>query len=262
MIKKILSSWVLLLGLFLFPTLSQGAPLKIGVTAGPHADIMEQIKERAFLQGLSLEIIEFNDFILPNVALAGKELDANSYQHALFLKDQVETRGYDLVSIGKTILLPLGAYSKKIHHLKELKKGDKIALPNDPTNESRALFLLQKEGLLTLKEGVASPSLLDIADNPLELDFIEVEAPQLPRLLEDVVVALINTDWVLVSGLDPNTQIACESLDSPYANVLVVRREDANSPSLQTLLKIYHSPETAEFIQKKFGKAVIPAWID
>jgi D-methionine transport system substrate-binding protein len=240
---------------------AQGTILKIGVTAGPHKEIMEHLKERATSEGLTLEIIEFNDFILPNSALQEKDLDANSYQHLPFLKNQVATRGYDLVSVGPTILLPLGAYSKKISSLNCLKEGDSVAIPNDPTNEGRALLLLQKEGVIKLKETQESLSLLDIIENPKNIKFIEVEAPQLPRVLDDVEAALINTDWVWLAKLDTEkTLLTQEETPSPYANVLVVRAADKNRKEIEQLMSLYHSEDTRRFIEKKFGKAVIPAW--
>ena len=151
--------------------------LKIGVTAGPHADIVNKVKEIAKKQGLNVEIIEFNDFILPNEALASKDIDLNSYQHEAFLIGQAESRGYQLKSIGKTVVMPLGIYSKKIKSLSELpSKGGKITIPNDPTNGGRALKLLAKNQVIELKD-VSNPCVLDITSNPKNITFIEIEAP-------------------------------------------------------------------------------------
>lgn len=237
------------------------AKLKVGVTAGPHADIMAFLKEEGKKEGLEIEVIEFNDFILPNTALSEGDIDANSYQHEPFLKDQNETRGLNLASVAKTILLPLGIYAEKLTDLAVLPYGAKVAIPNDVTNGGRALRLLEKRGLLTLKpEAGLAPSVLDIATNPKHLKIVEVEAPQLPRVLPDVDIAVINTDWVLVSGLDPQKALAKEETSSPYANILVTKACDVDKPEIKKLVSLYHSDGTRKFIQNKFKGAVLPAW--
>ncbi len=234
------------------------APLKVGVTAGPHAIIMEKVKELAKAQGLDIQLIEFNDFILPNTALNDKEIDINSYQHQPFLDEQVKTRGYKIKAAGKTVLMPLGIYSKKINNLCDLKEGAKIAIPSDPTNEGRALELLEKEGLIKLKPST-NPSPLDIIDNPKKLTFLEIEAPQLPRTLDDVDAAVINMDWVLLAGLNPKSALATESKNSPYANVFAIR-DDEDRPEIEKLIKIYQSEPVKKFILERFKGAVLPAW--
>ena len=227
-------------------------------------EILEHLKPIAKEQGFTLKIVEFNDFILPNRALVEGDLDANSYQHQPFLDEQVKERGYKLVSVGKTILLPLGVYTSKkdIHSLSDLKPKAKVAIPNDPTNGGRALLLLAKEGVIKLKPGAGiTPSKLDIAENPKKLKFIELEAPQIPRSLEDVDVGIINTDWALLAGLDPEKDtIAHEGMDSPYANIVVVRTEDKDSATMKQFLAIYQTDDTKAFIKKRFGNAIIPAW--
>lgn len=236
--------------------------ITIGVSPGAHADVMEFVKGLAAKQGLKIKIIEFNDYILPNAALDQGDLDLNSYQHQPFLDEQIKSRNYKLVSIGKTILFPIALYSKKIGSLKDLKDKAKIAIPNDPTNGGRALLLLQKEGLITLKKDAGhTASILDIKDNPKQLKIVEIEAPQVPRALDDVDAAVINTEWALLAGLNPcKDAIAIESTDSPYANVIVARIEDKDNKDLLKFVKIYESPETEEFIKSKFGCAAIPAW--
>ena len=249
--------------LLLSNALFAGETLKIGVTAGPHMEILEHLKPIAKEQGLTLKIIEFNDFILPNRALVEGDLDANSYQHQPFLDEQIRDRGYKLVSVGKTILLPLGIYTKKkgIHCLSDLKPKAKVAIPNDPTNGGRALLLLAKEGVITLKQGAGiTPSRLDIASNPKKLKFIELEAPQIPRSLDDVDIGIINTDWALLAGLNPEDTIAHEGTNSPYANIVVVRTENKNSATVKQFLAIYQTEATKTFIKEKFGNAIIPAW--
>jgi len=234
------------------------ATLKVGVTAGPHAMIMEKVKELAKAEGVDVQVIEFNDFILPNIALNDKEIDMNSYQHQPFLDEQVKTRGYKIKSAGKTVLMPLGIYSKKIKNLTEIKDKSQVAIPNDPTNGGRALKLLEKVGLLKLKP-VENPSILDIVENPKNLKIIEIDAPQVPRTLEDVAAAVINTDWVHVAGLDPQTAIAFEDKNSPYANVIAIRMDETR-PEVTKLIKIYQSEPVKTYINETFKGAIIPAW--
>lgn len=251
-------SLAFLLVILLSPVSAMTASLKVGVTAGPHATIAEKVKDLAKEKGINLEVIEFNDFILPNIALSEGDLDLNSYQHLPFLEEQMASRNYHLKSLGKTVLMPLGIYSQHHKSLKDLQQGAIVAIPSDPTNEGRALKLLEREGLLTLKK-TQNPSLLDIQDNPRKLRLVEIEAPQLPRTLEDVDAAVINTDWILVAGMNPKTALATERKDSPYTNVLVVRQEEKR-PEIDTLLELYHSAPLKDFITKTFKGAVIPGW--
>lgn len=232
---------------------------RIGVTAGPHAEIMQKVKEVAKKQGFDIEITEFNDFILPNQALDQKELDANCYQHEAFLKEQVATRGLALVSVASSVVMPMGAYSKTLKSIEDLQDQATIAIPNDPSNEARALKLLEQQGLLTLKK-VDNPSVADVADNPKRFSILTLEAPQLPRTLEDVDLAVINTDWVLLSGLDFTSALFGEDKKSPYANVIVVRAQDRESKRVKDFVTYYQCDEIKSFIQQRFKGAVIPAW--
>ena len=245
--------------LILSLTSLRAAPLlKIGVTAGPHAIIMEKVKELAKAEGIDVQVIEFNDFILPNVALNDKEIDINSYQHQPFLDEQIKNRGYKIKSAGKTVLMPMGIYSKTLKKLSDLKENSKIVIPSDPTNGGRALKLLEKEGIIKLKPS-DNPSILDIIENPKKIKILEIEAPQVPRALEDVAAAVINTDWVLLAGLDPKTALAIEDKNSPYANVFAIRI-DEKRPEIEKLIKLYQSEAIKNFINDKFKGAVIPAW--
>jgi D-methionine transport system substrate-binding protein len=241
---------------------AQAKPLKIGVTAGPHAEIMEVVKEEANKQGLAIRIIEFSDYVQPNVALAAGDLDANSYQHQPYLDNANADRGYKLVSIAKTVIFPIGIYSKKVKSLDALKEGACIGIPNDPTNGGRALLLLQDKGLIKLKAGVglkATP--LDVAENPKKIRFIELDAAQLPRSLDDTDASAVNTNFAMQAGLDPKRDaIAQESPDSPYANVLVVRAQDKDRPEFAKLVAAYHSQPVKDYIQTKYRGAVIAAW--
>ncbi|MBF5094542.1 MetQ/NlpA family ABC transporter substrate-binding protein [Azospirillum sp. INR13] len=236
--------------------------IKVGVTAGPHAQILEAVKPIAAKDGLDIQILEFTDYVIPNQALAGGDLDANSFQHQPYLDNQVKDRGFDLVSVGKTVVYPIGIYSKKVKSLEELPAGAKFAIPNDPTNGGRVLLLLQAKGLIKLKDGgtlKASP--IDIVENPKKLEIVELDAAQLPRSLDDVTAAAINTNFALEAGIDPvKDAIAREDADSPYANVIVVRKADKDKPWVAKLVKSYNSPEVKEFILTKFKNAVVPAF--
>lgn len=229
---------------------------KLGVTAGPHAMIAEEVAKVAKKDGLNIEVIEFNDFILPNIALSQGDLQANSYQHQPFLDSQIKDRGFALVSVGKTVLMPLGIYSHKIKKICDIKEGAVIGIPNDPTNGGRALLLLEQAGLLKLKKKDL-PGVLDITENPKKLSIRELDAPQLPRSLDDLDAAIINTDWVILAKLDPKTALMTEATDSPYTNVLVVRKENQADEDVKKLVKAYQSPEIKGFVEKKFSGAII-----
>jgi lipoprotein, YaeC family len=242
--------------------LAQDRPLKVGVTAGPHAQIFEQVKKIAARQGLRIQVVEFSDYVQPNAALAAGDLDANSYQHKPYLDQQVADRGYPLVAVGYTVNFPIGVYSKKVRSLKELKAGARFGIPNDPTNGGRVLLVLQDQGLIKLKAGAglkATP--LDVVDNPKKLKFVELDAAQLPRALDDLDAAAINTNYALPAGLNPGKDaIARESAKSPYVNLLAVRTQDRNQPWVAKLVKIYQSDEIRKFIQDEFKGTVIPGF--
>lgn len=247
-----------LLSLFLStPTFA----FKVGVTAGPHAMILEKVKEQAKKQGLEIEVCEFNDFILPNVALDEGSLNANSYQHQPFLDEQLSLKGYKITSVATTVLMPLGVYSEKIKSIDAIPHKAEIAIPNDPSNGGRALKLLAKVGLIKLRQTKNLPSVLDVVENPKQLKIREIEAPQLPRSLKDVTAAVINTDWVLVAKLDPKTAIVTESInDSAYANVIAVQEDKKDTDEVKKFIKAYQSPEIKAYIQAEFKGAVLPAW--
>ena len=236
--------------------------ITVGVTAGPHAQVIDFVAKEAAKQGLKVKVVEFNDYIQPNIALEQKELTANSYQHQPFLDNMVKERGLHLTSIGKTILLPMGLYSNKYKDLTKVPEGASVAIPNDPTNGGRALLLLQQAGLLKLKDGGSPKSTVnDIVDNPKKLQIKELEAAQIARSLNDVDIACVNTNYALASGLNPlKDAVVVESKDSPYANVFVVRDADKDDPTIKKLLSIYQSPETKKFIEDTFKGSIIPAF--
>lgn len=236
--------------------------ITVGVTAGPHAQVMDFVAKEAAKQGLKVKVVEFNDYIQPNIALEQKELTANSFQHQPFLDNMVKERGLKLTSIGKTILLPMGLYSNKYKDLTKVPEGASVAIPNDPTNGGRALLLLQQAGLLKLKDGGSPKSTVnDIVDNPKKLQIKELEAAQIARSLNDVDIACVNTNYALASGLNPlKDAVIVESKESPYANVFVVRDADKDDPTIKKLLSIYQSQETKKFIEDTFKGSVIPAF--
>ncbi len=242
--------------------LGEDKPLRIGVTAGPHAQIFDFVKKIAEKDGLKLQIVEFSDYVQPNAALAAGDLDVNSYQHQPYLDNANKDRGYKLVSIGQTIIFPIGLYSKKFKSLDQIPNGARLALPNDPTNGGRVLLLLQAKGLIKLKpEAGLKATPLDVTDNPKKLKFIELDAAQLPRALDDADVAAVNTNFAIQAGLLPSRDaIAMESLKSPYANVIAVRAADKDSPVLKKLLKAYQSDEVKQFIKTEFKDSVFAAW--
>ena len=239
--------------------LAQDKPIKVGVTAGPHAQIFEQVKKLAEKEGLKIQIVEFSDYIQPNAALAAGDLDANSYQHKPFLDQQVKDRGYKIVNVGYTVNFPIGIYSKKVKHLGELKEGARFGIPNDPTNGGRVLLVLQDLGLIKLKAGAglkATP--LDVVENAKKIKFVELEAAQLPRSLDDLDASAINTNFALSAGLQPNRDaIAQESAKSPYVNLIAVREQDKEKPWVARLVKLYQSEEIRKFLQSEFKGAVL-----
>jgi len=236
--------------------------IKVGVTPGEHAQIMEKVKDVAAKKGLNIEILEFSDYVVPNQALADGDLNANSFQHQPYLDNQIADRGFDLISIGKTITTPMGVYSKKVKNLGELTDGATVAIPNDPTNGGRALLVLAKEGLIKVNPDVglkAGPA--DITENPKNIQFAELDAAQLPRSLDDVDAAVINTNYALEAGLHPKTDaIAIEGQESPYANVIVVRSADKDAAWAKTLVEAYHDDSIKAFINEEFKGALIPSW--
>lgn len=237
-------------------------PLRVGVTAGPHAQVMEKVREIAARGGFSIRIVEFQDYIQPNAALAAGDLDANSYQHQPFLDQQVRDRRLPLVAIGKTLIFPMGIYSRKHRSLADVPQGGRIAIPNDPTNGGRALVLLAANGAFTLREGADfRATVADIAANPRRLRIVELEAAQLPRALDEVEAAAINSNFAIPASLNPvRDAIALESPDSPYANLIVVRQQDREAAWAKRLVEIYQSQEVKDFVATTFQGAVVPAF--
>lgn len=236
--------------------------VRVGVTPGPHAQILEAVKPIAAKNGLDIRIVEFSDYVVPNAALDSGELQANSFQHKPYLDNQKADRGYKIEPVGYTVNFPIGIYSKKHKSWDAVPQGATLSIPNDPTNGGRVLLLLRDKGILKLKDGVGfKPSVADIIDNPKKLKIIEIDAAQTPRTLDDVDVAAVNTNYATQAGLDPvKDAILREDPKGPYANVIAVRAADKDKPWVKTLVQSYQTPEVRDFILAKFKGAVLPAW--
>ncbi|SCY87199.1 MetQ/NlpA family ABC transporter substrate-binding protein [Microvirga guangxiensis] len=251
-----------LLALAALPAAAQTQTIRIGVTPGPHAQILEAVKPIAAQKGLDLKIVEFSDYVVPNEALSSGELEANSFQHQPYLDNQKEARGYKIDTVAQTVNFPIGVYSKKHKAFDALPNGASVAIPNDPTNGGRALLLLQDKGLLKLKDGVGfKPTILDITANTKNLKFTEIDAAQAPRVLDDVDAAVINTNYATQAGLDPvKDALTRENPKGPYVNILAVRTADKDKPWVKALVESYHTPEVKKFVEEKFKGAVLTSW--
>ncbi|WP_099225136.1 MetQ/NlpA family ABC transporter substrate-binding protein [Listeria costaricensis] len=237
--------------------------ITIGVTGGPHQQIAEQVKKMAAKDGLTINVKTFDDYNTPNTALSDGDLDANNYQTIPFLESQEKDKGYDFDIAFKTVAFPMGVYSNSIKDLKNLKKGDKIAVPNDPSNEYRGLKLFEDAGVIKLKDGVEEKATKnDIAENPLDLEVVELEASQIPAQLDEFAAAAINTNFAMGAGLSINEDsIYHEPVkDNPYPNVFVVRSENKDDEVVKTLEKYYHSDEIKQYIEDEFNGSVVPAF--
>jgi D-methionine transport system substrate-binding protein len=236
--------------------------LKVGTISGPETQLMEVAKEVAKTQGLNIKIVEFTDYIEPNSALNDGSIDANMFQHQPFLDQQITDRKYKLVSVAKTFVYPMGVYSKKIKRIQDIANSSIVAIPNDPSNEGRALILLQKAGLIRLNDTAglyATPA--DITENPKKLEFKELDAAQLARSLNDVTIAVINTNFAIPAGLTPTKDaIIHEGRDSLYANIVVIRENETNDPRIKQLISALQSPEVLKKAKELFKGQAIPAW--
>jgi D-methionine transport system substrate-binding protein len=236
--------------------------LSVVATPVPHAQMLEFIKPDLKAQGINLDIIVTEDYNMPNRALAQDEIDANFFQHLPFLEEQIRQFHYRIQDFGAIEIEPMGIYSKKLHSLAALKDHDVVAIPNDPTNEARALLLFQAQGLITLDQSQnVHATIVNIKSNPKNLKFIEVDAAMLPRALDDVAVAAINTNFAMEAKLNPSKDaLALENKDSPYANILAIRIGDENRPDLVALKAALTSEKMREFILKTYKGAILPAF--
>lgn len=234
----------------------------VGVTAGLHEEITELVKEIAAKDGLDVEIKVFSDYVLPNTALVEGDLDLNNFQTQPFLDSFNEDRGEHLISVGDTILNPMGIYSEKYTSLDDIPEGAKFGLPNDPTNNGRALTVLEAAGLITLKDGVGiNATIYDVEKNPKNIEFVELEASQITTQLQELDFAAINTNFALEYGLNPKKDgLFVESSESEFVNKLVVRDGEDKGEDLEKFLKAYQTDEVRDYINEKYDGAVIPGF--
>ena len=247
---------------------AQSAPaekkeITVGATAGPHAEVVEAAAKEAEKNGLKVNVKEFSDYITPDQALADGDLDLVVYQHEPFLNNFNKQHNTNLVPIGNAILMRMGIYSNKYKDVKDIPDGATISIPNDSTNEGRGLQLLEKAGLIKLKEGVgmkATPA--DVTENPKHLKFNELEAAQLPRSLDDVAASVITMNYVMSAGLSPKDQgIFLESKDTPLAVMIIAARDkDKNQPAYKKFVQAYQSDAVKKFIAEKYKGTIEPAW--
>ncbi|CCO07940.1 MetQ/NlpA family ABC transporter substrate-binding protein [Desulforamulus hydrothermalis] len=240
-----------------------GKVIKVGATPVPHAEILKVVQPLLEKDGIKLEIVEFNDYVQPNLALHDKQLDANYFQHLPYLEDFNKQKGLNLTYTAKIHFEPMGLYSKKVKTVSEFKTGDKIGIPNDPTNGGRALVVLEKAGLLKLKEGVGiSATVRDIVEKKVEV--VELEAAQLPRSIEDLAGAVINGNFATQAKFSPADALVAEDAKSQaadtYGNILAVRSGDENREEIKKLTAALQSPEVKKFIEETYQGAVVPVF--
>ncbi|NIY85346.1 MetQ/NlpA family ABC transporter substrate-binding protein [Vibrio hepatarius] len=237
--------------------------IKVGATVGPHAQVVEAVAKEAEKHGLNVKVVEFSDYITPNAALEDGSIDLNSYQHQPFLDNYNSSQNANLVSVGNSILMRMGLYSNKYRSIEELPEQARIAIPNDPTNGGRGLLLFADTGLIRLKDGVGfKASLNDIVENPKQFEFVEVDAAQLPRTLDDVDAAAITMNYVMSAGLDPKKQgIYLEAKDAPLAVMVIASRtEDKDNAEYKKFVEIYQSQPIRDYLQQTFNGTIEAAF--
>lgn len=236
--------------------------LVVGATQVPHAEILEHVKPQLEKQGVNLEIRVFTDYVLPNKALEEGEIDANYFQHIVWLQTTNQEKGYHLRDVARVHLEPMGAYSKKINSVDQLKSGAKVAIPNGTSEITRVLQLLEKNGLIKLNGHQGEITLKNIVENPKNLQFELLEASALPRMINEVDLAVINTNYALQADLDPlKDALFMEEKDqNPYVNVLAVKQGNENNQAVKKLAEALTSPEVKKFIEEKYKGVVVPAF--
>src|SRR3990167_1076550 len=235
----------------------------VGTIAGPETELMEVAKKVALEKfGLHVKIVAFSSYTMPNQALEEGAIDVNAFQHKPYLLSQVKMHGYAFTPVGNTFLYPMGLYSKRVQKLSNLKVGAEIAIPNDPSNEARALLLLQKAGLITLKHNAdINATIADVVGNPKKFKLVALDAAQLPRVLEDVALAAINTNYPIPAGLSPaKDALFAEKTDSPYMNLFVARSPDKNLKKIKELVEAYQSEPVIRKAKQLFGDGAIPGF--
>ncbi len=239
------------------------AEIRVGSMSGQETDLIfaaQKIAKDKY--GLDVKVVEFDDYVTPNIALNDGDIDVNAFQHRPYLNRMVNDRGFKLVAVADTFVFPIGAYSKKVKSLEELPEGASIAIPNDPSNGGRTLILLAKKGLIELEDiNNLEASVLDITKNPKNIDFKEIDAAQLPRMLDEVDVAFINSNYAVNAGLNPTKDaIIREATDSPYVNIIAAREDNKDDEAVQQFIKAYHSDAVKEAAEKAFKGAAVASW--
>ncbi|HSI66482.1 MAG TPA: MetQ/NlpA family ABC transporter substrate-binding protein [Planococcus sp. (in: firmicutes)] len=238
--------------------------LTVGVTGGPHEQIVNKVAELAEEQGLdfTIEAQVFSDYVMPNVALDEGEIDLNSFQTEPFFEEMKESRSLDLIRVGDTVTFPMGIYSLEYGDVNDLPDGARIGLPSDPTNSGRALALFEQAGLIKVEEGVGlQATVMNIAENENNYDFIELDSAQIPRQLDELDAAAINTNFALEAGYVPaEDSIFIEPSDSPFVNLVASRTENQDDEAITQFLELYHSDEVKEFIDQEFPGSLVPSW--
>lgn len=237
--------------------------LKVGTVAGPETELMEVARDVAKKSGLTIEIVTFVEYILPNTALVDGLIDANAFQSEHYFESLLKATGYDLARAGYTFIYPVGVYSTHYSDIKALPQGARVSVPNDASNEARALQVLAQAGLITLNAQAQGSefSQVDIKENPLGLQIIAIDAAQLPRMLDDVDAAVINTNFALPAGLLPERDaIFVEEVNPQYANIIAVKKGQENDPRIIELVKAFQSDEVVAMAEKLFQGQAIPAW--
>ena len=236
--------------------------IRVGVTAGPHAEILDVVRKVAAERGFEIKVVEFTDYVVPNQALALGDLEANSFQHEPYLKNQISKTGWKIVKVATTVASPQGVYSQKYKTLADLPEGARVAIANDPSNGARGLMILALHGVIKLKDpGNVGSTIADITDNPKKLRFVELDAAQLPRSLQDVDLVSINNNYAVQAGLNPATDaIARENTEGPWVNILAVREEDKDKPWVKQLIDAYHSDQVRSFIESRFKGTYLATW--
>ena len=236
--------------------------LNVAASSTPHAEILEQVVDVLAEQGIDLQIHEYGDYVVPNTAVEEGEEDANYFQHIPYLESFNEKEGTHLVSVGGIHIEPMGVYAGKTASLEELPDGAEIAVPNDPTNEGRALLLLEAQGLIKLADSSnleATPN--DIVENPKNLTFKELEAAMIPNAVDEVDLSVINVNYALEAGFNPTEDaLAIEDANSPYVNIVAVKEGNENNPAVLALVEALQSDAVRDFINETYGGAVVPAF--
>lgn len=243
------------------PAMAEQKTLKVGVSAGPYGDILKEAAKLVARDGLKVEVIEFSDWNLPNAAVESGDIDLNAFQHRPYLANQVKARGYNIVPLEAAIVVPAGLYSAKHKTANDVPTGATIAIPNDPSNGARALFLVQQAGLIKLRDGAdATATVKDIAENPKQLKFREIDAAQLARSLDDVDVAWVSNNYAHLAGLDLKAALDAETSDSEWAVVFAAKADRKDDPAIRKYIATYRSEPVRAFINDKFKGAILPAF--